>query len=179
MKFRTLLLLTAAALAVTACANRPKPASVASAPSTAFPPSASADPGARGAASPGAVQVRPGSQEHLAQAAGERVFFAVDSDELDGSAQETLRAQAAWLGRFPEVRALVAGNADERGTREYNLALGARRANAAREYLIAHGVASSRITTISYGKERPFDSRSSEEGWSRNRNAHTQVSSNR
>jgi peptidoglycan-associated lipoprotein len=107
------------------------------------------------------------------QTAGERVFFALDSHDLSAQARATLEAQAAWLGRQPGLRVLVAGHADERGTREYNLGLGARRANAARTYLISLGVSPERLETVSYGKERPLDPRSSEAGWARNRNAHS------
>jgi peptidoglycan-associated lipoprotein len=119
--------------------------------------------------------VAPGSQADLEQNAGHRVFFAYDQYNLTSQAQSTLSRQAAWLQEYPEVNVLVAGNCDERGTREYNLALGARRAEAARAYLVSLGVDSSRITTVSYGKERPIDPRSNEEAWSLNRNATTTI----
>jgi peptidoglycan-associated lipoprotein len=109
----------------------------------------------------------------FAQTAGERVFFAFDSYALDASARATLDAQAAWLRGRPGVRVLLAGHADERGTRDYNLALGSRRAQAARDHLVSRGVEAARIETTSYGKERPVDPRSNEEGWAVNRNAHT------
>lgn len=115
----------------------------------------------------------PGSQADLEQNAGHRVFFAFDEYTLTPQAQATLSRQAAWMQEFPEARILLSGNADERGTREYNLALGARRAEAARAYLVSLGVDRSRITTVSYGKERPIDPRSTEEAWSLNRNATT------
>lgn len=115
----------------------------------------------------------PGSQADLEQNAGHRVFFAYDEYTLTPQAQATLSRQAAWLQEYPESRILVAGNCDERGTREYNLALGARRAEAARAYLVSLGVDRSRITTVSYGKERPIDPRSNEEAWSLNRNSTT------
>jgi peptidoglycan-associated lipoprotein len=158
-----------AALALAACASKPR--------TDAFSPSASlegpsqAPEGARAAAPPAGPQ--PGSQAELAATAGERVFFALDSHALSGEARATLERQAAWFVRNPDVRAVIAGNADERGTREYNIALGSRRAAAARDYLVAHGVASSRLRTVSYGKERPIDTRSNEEAWARNRNANT------
>lgn len=101
------------------------------------------------------------------------MHFAFDSYALDPTARAVLDAQGEWLRRHPGVRVLVAGHADERGTREYNLALGARRAQAARDYLVARGVAHERVETISYGKERPVDPRSSEEGRAANRNAQT------
>jgi peptidoglycan-associated lipoprotein len=117
-----------------------------------------------------------GSQQDLEQNAGHRVFFGYDQYTLTPQAQATLSRQAAWLKQYPEVRILLAGNCDERGTREYNLALGARRAEAARAYLTSLGVDGSRVTTVSYGKERPLDARSTEEAWSLNRNATTTIS---
>lgn len=117
----------------------------------------------------------PGSQADLEQNAGHRVFFAFDQYTLTPQAQATLSRQAAWLQEYPEVRVLVAGNADERGTREYNLALGARRAEAAKSFLVSLGVDRARITTVSYGKERPIDPRSTEEAWALNRNATTTI----
>ena len=112
----------------------------------------------------------PGSQADL-EAAGHRVFFGTDQYALTPQARQTLQGQAEWLKRYPEARILVSGNCDERGTREYNLALGARRAEAARAYLVSLGVQGSRITTVSYGKERPIDPRSTEAAWATNRNA--------
>ena len=88
-----------------------------------------------------------------------------------------LDAQAAWLNRYPAVQVRIEGNCDERGTEDYNLALGARRANALRQYLIAHGVAAGRISTVSYGKERPVDPGEGEEHWAHNRNGHTALTS--
>lgn len=101
------------------------------------------------------------------------MLFALDSYELDSTAQATLDAQAAWLAQYPQVMITIEGHADERGTREYNLALGDRRANAAKNYLAGRGVAASRITTISYGKERPAVQGSNEEAWAQNRRAVT------
>ncbi len=117
----------------------------------------------------------PGSEQDFVEQTGERVFFELDSYALRSDGRAALERQAAWLQQYPDVEVLVAGNCDERGTREYNLALGARRANAARDYLVSLGVSPSRITTISYGKERPLDPRSNEEAWALNRNAHTQI----
>lgn len=117
----------------------------------------------------------PGSQADLENAAGHRVFFAYNQYTLTSEAQATLARQAAWLREYPETRVLVAGNCDERGTREYNLALGARRAEAAKSYLVSLGVDASRITTVSYGKERPIDPRSTEAAWSVNRNSTTTI----
>ena len=117
----------------------------------------------------------PGSQADLEDAAGHRVFFGYNEYTLTGEAQATLARQAAWLKEYPEARVLLAGNCDERGTREYNLALGARRAEAAKSYLVSLGVDASRLTTVSYGKERPIDPRSTESAWSVNRNSTTTI----
>jgi len=117
----------------------------------------------------------PGSQEDLVANVGDRVFFAFDSSQLSGDARSTLDRQSGWLGRYPQVSVQMAGNTDDRGTEEYNLALGQRRANAARDYLVARGVNSSRISTISYGKDRPTALGDNEEAWAQNRNAITSV----
>ncbi|MCR9267976.1 MAG: peptidoglycan-associated lipoprotein Pal [Alphaproteobacteria bacterium] len=114
-----------------------------------------------------------GSAEHFTQTAGDRVFYGLDRHDLTPEARTTLRRQAAWLASYPGARILIAGNCDERGTREYNLALGARRANAARDYLISQGVDASRISTTSYGKENPTCTQSNEQCWAINRNATT------
>ena len=116
----------------------------------------------------------PGSRQDFVTAAGsERVYFATDSYELSDEAQPVIQAQAQWLQRYPRVLVTIEGNADERGTREYNLGLGARRAQAVRERLIQLGLRPERISTISYGKERPVDPRPNEQGWAINRNART------
>ena len=113
----------------------------------------------------------PGSHQDLVQRVGDRVFFALDSAVLDADARRTLERQAEWLRLFPENSLIIEGHCDERGTREYNLALGERRANAVREYLITQGIAPSRLTTISYGKERPYALDHNEEAWALNRRA--------
>lgn len=119
----------------------------------------------------------PGSAADFAYRAGgdARVYFGYDQYRLSPDAINALRAQADWLKLYDNVTAVIEGNADERGTREYNLALGARRAEAVKSYLVGQGVAPSRLTTVSYGKERPIDGRSNEEGWARNRNGHTNL----
>lgn len=109
--------------------------------------------------------------QYLVENVGDRVFFATDQSNLDGSARATLRNQAAWLKQNADVRLTIEGHADERGTREYNLALGARRANAVRDFLISEGVTGNRLQTISYGKERPVSLCSEESCWSKNRRA--------
>ncbi len=125
-----------------------------------------------GAAPTGVV---PGSQQDLERNAGNRVFFGYNEHTLTSQGRETLQRQAAWLRQYPETKILIAGNCDERGTREYNLALGARRAEATRAFLTSLGVDAARLTTVSYGKERPIDPRSTEEAWSINRNATTTI----
>jgi len=109
------------------------------------------------------------SAEYFEQVVGNSVYFALDRYELNGSAEVTLRGQASWLNQNPSRSIVIEGHCDERGTREYNLGLGERRANAAKDYLTSLGIAPSRIRTISYGKERPVCVSSSEECWSRNR----------
>jgi peptidoglycan-associated lipoprotein len=117
----------------------------------------------------------PGSEQDLVTNVGDRVFFAFDVSDLSSEADATLDRQAAWLAKYPQVRVLIAGNCDDRGTEEYNLALGSRRANAARDYLVARGVDASRIQTISYGKDRPVALGDNEQAWAQNRNAITSV----
>ena len=128
-----------------------------------------------GAATP-ASTIRPGSQEDLiAQAGSDRVFFDFDRALIRADQRPTLQRQASWLGTNAAVTVQVEGHTDERGTREYNLALGQRRANAARDVLVANGVAGGRIATISYGKERPVALGSDEASWAQNRRAVTVV----
>ncbi|HBK08687.1 MAG TPA: peptidoglycan-associated lipoprotein [Acetobacteraceae bacterium] len=123
----------------------------------------------------------PGSQEDLVKNVGDRVFFDFDHATIAGNGAltrnnvATLDHQAAWLSQYNRNNVQIAGNCDERGTEEYNLALGQRRADAARGYLIAKGVADGRVTTISYGKERPTAMGSNEDAWSQNRNAITSL----
>ncbi|EFH09352.1 peptidoglycan-associated lipoprotein Pal, partial [Teichococcus cervicalis] len=122
-----------------------------------------------------AGSVRPGSQEDLVANVGDRVFFDTDSSSVRGDQRATLERQAAWLAQYPQVQVLMEGHADERGTREYNLALGQRRANSARDVLVAQGVAPARISTISYGKDRPAALGSTPDAWAQNRRAVTVV----
>jgi peptidoglycan-associated lipoprotein len=111
----------------------------------------------------------PGSVEDFQVNIGDRVFFDYDSYEIRADAQDTLNKQAAWLNQYANYAVNVEGHCDERGTREYNLALGERRANAVRNYLVAQGVDPNRIQTISYGKERPEVAESNETAWAQNR----------
>ena len=128
-----------------------------------------------GASASGSGSAVPGSEEDLVANVGDRVFFATAQNSLSGDARSTLDRQSEWLGRYPQDNVQLAGNCDERGTEEYNIALGARRANAARDYLVAHGISSARITTISYGKDRPTALGSDESAYQQNRNAITSV----
>ena len=119
----------------------------------------------------------PGSVEDFAfQSGGEpRIFFGYDQYDLTPEARNVLRSQADWLKQYDSATAVIEGHADERGTREYNLALGARRASSVQAFLISQGIAPNRLRTISYGKERPIDGRPSEAGWARNRNGYTNL----
>lgn len=168
------LILTAAA-SMAACQSRPKPQGPVAPGGPAGPESP--DSGVTSPGGPGGVSsgVIPGSQADLAQSAGDRVFFDLDQYNLRSDATQTLDAQAQWLSRHRNVQVRIEGNADERGTREYNLALGARRASAVREYLSSQGVSPSRMSTISYGKDRPLVAGTDEESHQQNRNAHTAI----
>jgi len=117
----------------------------------------------------------PGSEEDLVANVGDRVFFELNSSTLSDTAQATLSKQAAWLAKYPSVKVQLAGNCDDRGTEEYNLALGNRRAKAAKDFLVAKGVSASRLTTISYGKDRPTALGDDEQAWAQNRNDITSV----
>ena len=111
--------------------------------------------------------------EYLAKGVPDRVFFATNESILTTRSRDTLRKQATWLRKNSEITIVLEGHADERGTREYNLALGERRANAAKDYLMTYGVSANRISVISYGKERPVDSGSNPLAWSKNRRSVT------
>ncbi|GBR70075.1 peptidoglycan-associated lipoprotein Pal [Gluconobacter kanchanaburiensis] len=117
----------------------------------------------------------PGSEADLVANVGDRIFYELNQSQLSEEARATLDKQVAWLAKYPQVSIQVAGNCDDRGTEEYNIALGQRRANAARDYLVAKGVSASRITTISYGKDRPTADGDDEQSWAQNRNAITSV----
>ena len=121
----------------------------------------------------GDVYIGTDTVEYLASGVPDRVFFATNESVLTTRSRDTLRKQATWLRKNPEVNVVLEGHADERGTREYNLALGERRANAAKDYLMTYGISSNRISVISYGKERPVDSGSNPLAWSKNRRSVT------
>ena len=131
--------------------------------------------GASGSGS-GISAPRPGTAEDFVVNVGDRVFFDFDKYSLKPDARNILQRQATWLNKFPSVTITVEGHCDERGTREYNLALGERRANSAKNYLVALGVNPNRIKTLSYGKERPALTGSNEAAWSQNRRSVTVVS---
>jgi len=166
-----------AAASLVACATK-KPPPPAATPYT--PPAPEAPPPPPPPPPPVAQQPTgpvPGSMQDFVVNAGDRIYFDLDQYTLRDDARAVLDRQAAWLQRYPQVMIRIEGNADERGTREYNLALGGRRAESVRAYLISRGVAGGRINTISYGKERPIDPGSNEDAWARNRNAHTAITS--
>lgn len=177
---RSLIRLSAVGLvvvAMAACTSRPQPEPVAPQPAPTQP-SQPSQPGApTGPVNPGTIPgaAAPGSIGDFRQNVGDRIYFDLDSYSVRSDAQPRLDAQAQWLNRYPNVTVRIEGNADERGTREYNLALGARRAEAVRAYLVSRGVAPNRIDTISYGKERPIAQGSNEQAWAENRNAHTAI----
>jgi peptidoglycan-associated lipoprotein len=149
-------------------------AACSSAPET--PPGGPGGPGSAGAPGSGVGRnAIPGSQQDLEASAGDRVFFAFDRSDITPEAREILERQADWLRRYPNVTVTIEGHCDERGTREYNLALGERRAQAAKNVLVASGIPASRISTISYGKERPAVVGSTEEAYAQNRRAVTVV----
>ncbi len=128
-----------------------------------------------GSDSLGAGDLISGTQEDLELSVGDRVYFDFDSAVLSPIATETLDRQGAWLRQFPDIVVTVEGHADERGTREYNLAIGERRATAVKNYLLALNIASNRILTISYGEERPANAGNNEAAWAENRRAVTVV----
>ncbi len=136
-------------------------------------PNTAADLGLGAGAGSGMGTATPGSQQEFTVSIGDRILFDTDSSVIRSDAQATLMRQAQWLNQYPSYSITVEGHADERGTREYNLALGARRAAAARDFLVARGVAANRIRTISYGKERPVAVCDDISCWSQNRRAVT------
>jgi peptidoglycan-associated lipoprotein len=161
-------LIAAAAATLAACAGKPAPA-----PQPQPGPAPAPAPSAPVTQTPtGPI---PGSEQDFIVNVGDRVYFDFDQYVIRDDARPVLDAQAVWLNRYSSVRVRIEGNADERGTREYNMALGARRANAVRDYLVSRGVSAGRIETISYGKERPIDGGSNEAAWARNRNGHTAI----
>ena len=170
-----LALIAAGAAALAACSTPKPPPPAPVAPQTPAPPPPERPPAPPVAQAPtGPV---PGSIQDFTVNVGDRVYFDYDKYDIRSDAEPVLSAQAAWLARYPSVKVRIEGNADERGTREYNLALGGRRANSIKDFLTSHGVAADRIETISYGKEMPIDSGNTEEAFAKNRNGHTAITS--
>jgi len=175
MRFKVMALIAAMAL-IAGCETAPEQSAAASGAGgsqpavTAAPQPAMAAPAQR-------MGPAPGSKEDFVVNVGDRVFFDFDKFDLKPDAQTTLKKQAAWLQKYPNVMVTVEGHADERGTREYNLALGERRASAVKNYLAALGIAQSRVKTISYGKERPVALGHDEAAWSQNRRGVTTLTS--
>ena len=126
-------------------------------------------------AAPVTSSIIPGSAEDFRVNVGDTVHFALNQYNIEDADKQVLGRQAAWLSKYPSVRVTIEGHADERGTREYNLALGARRANAVKEYLVSQGVSNGRVETISYGKERPICTDSNEACWAQNRRGVTTI----
>ena len=168
MKLGHSLMVATALIAVAGCAKK--------APEV-LPPAPQETPTADAApVDPNAGAPQPGSQEHfVANITSDRIFFDTDQSDVDAEDQAALQSQAAYMRQYGQVRVTIEGHADERGTREYNLALGERRANAAKNYLAAQGIDAGRISTISYGKERPDATGSDESAWAQNRRAVTVV----
>lgn len=168
-KLKTALIVATMAVAVAGCQKKR--------PETLPPGPGAVDPGT--APGPGdnlGGAAQPGTNAHFKQnTLGDTVLFGLDQYDIDAEARRILDSQSQWLMQFPNTRITIEGHADERGTREYNLALGDRRANAAKNYLAARGVSPARITTISYGKERPVALGSDESSWAQNRRAVTIV----
>lgn len=160
-----LLSVVAAAVLVAACSSDPENTG------------AAASGGGAGGSGMSSSVVRPGSQEDLVANVGDRVFFDTDRSTVRPDGRAILDKQSAWLKQNPSTTITVEGHADERGTREYNLALGNRRATAVKNYLVATGINANRITTISYGKERPAVVGSNEQAWSQNRRGVSVVTS--
>jgi len=155
MKFAVL----SAALLLAACTHKQEAVNTAPPPVTPPPPQQQAV----------TSSIIPGSAQDFKVNVGDTVHFALNQYNIEDNDKATLNKQAAWLARYPSVRLNIEGHCDERGTREYNLALGARRANAVKEFLVAQGVSAARLETISYGKERPICTESNEDCWAQNR----------
>jgi peptidoglycan-associated lipoprotein len=166
--------LFAAAVLLAACETAPEDSGQSSG-SGATVQSATTPSTAAAPAQSVSVKPAPGSAEEFVVEVGDRVYFGFDSSELNAEARTTLERQAFWLRRYPSVTIQIEGHCDERGTREYNLALGERRANAAKDYLVALGIDTSRLSTISYGKERAVAFGSNDEAWSLNRRGVTKI----
>lgn len=165
MKITRPLLIATAVLALAACSKKP-PAELPPAPGGSDTTQTGGPVGQTG-------PVKGSQEDFVASVSSDRIFFGLDQYDVDAEDQATLQSQAAWLQQNPNVRITIEGHADERGTRDYNIALGDRRANAAKNYLASLGISPSRINTVSYGKERPAALGSDEASWAQNRRAVT------
>ncbi len=164
-KLAPALILGLSLIALSACSKQQRPEDM---PAGPMGGGGITGPGGGGNGGAGA----PGSREHfIANVMSDRVYFDTNRSDLDPEDRQVLDTQIAWLQQFPNVRVVIEGHCDERGTRDYNIALGARRANAAKNYLVARGINPARIQTVSYGKERPEALGSDPESWARNRRA--------
>jgi|APFEC2959095136_1045048.scaffolds.fasta_scaffold00052_20 peptidoglycan-associated lipoprotein len=177
----TLPVIIALALGASACTTKkkdlpPAPPTAAVAPTTQTP--ATSGNSGMDTAPVGSTAIPGSAADFVAQSGSDTVLFPYDSYDIDDEAKVTLGKQAEWLARYPQVKVTIEGHADERGTREYNLALGDRRATAAKNFLAAQGVATARMTTISFGKERPVAEGTDESAFARNRRAVTVVAVN-
>ena len=166
-------LILAACLVLSACATKKEVAVDTSTSTQSSTTSTSESIASPGNQMQGDVYIGTEGVKYLADGVPDRVFFATNESILTTASRETLRAQATWLRKNSSVNVIIEGHADERGTREYNLALGERRANAAKDYLMTYGISSDRISVLSYGKERPVDSGSTPLSWSKNRRSVT------
>ncbi|MCY4591362.1 MAG: peptidoglycan-associated lipoprotein Pal [Alphaproteobacteria bacterium] len=169
------LLFVAASLVLAACAQDPDTTETSGAGTTTAPAVTAPAPAATAPVAPVAAGPVPGSEEEFLVEVGDRVFFDYERSDISEEARLTLDRQALWLNRYTDITVVIEGHCDERGTREYNLALGERRANAVRQYLIASGIDAARIETISYGKERPVALGSDEASWALNRRGVTVI----
>ena len=163
------LMIAGVTMSIAACATHAPPPP----PPPPAPPGPPPEPPPPPPPPPAPMGPVPGSTQDFVVNAGDRIYFDYDKSDIRADASPILDAQAAWLSRYPAVHVRIEGNCDERGTREYNFALGGRRANAVKEYLTAHGVDASRIDTVSYGKERPIDTGDDDAAYAKNRNGHT------
>jgi len=170
-----LALVATAAASLAACQTKPKPTYPTQPPSQPTAPPSTPLPPTTGPVTGQPNAPLPGSAQDFVVNVGDRVYFDTDSHDIREDARPLLTAQSEWLRRYPSVVVRIEGNADERGTREYNLALGARRANSVRDFLVSQGVTAARISTISFGKEQPIDPGSGEDAWQKNRNGHTAI----
>lgn len=175
MRFNILALIASVAL-VAACETAPEESAASSGAGASKPATSQSGGATTPPPAPMKAGPAPGSQEDLVANVGDRVFFDFDKYNLAPEARATLAKQAVWLKRYSSVTVRVEGHADERGTREYNLALGERRANSVKDYLITLGISPGRLKTISYGKERPVALGSNEQAWTQNRRGVTTVS---